>query len=171
MLCDNCKKRQATIRYEENINGEKKKVNLCAICSNELGILSHNLMDNMLFSFFDDPLSIGYEKAKTEKCSKCGYTYYNYAKTGLLGCDECYRTFENKLTPILKKLHGKSQHINVQGNRKINTKKSIEKDNDINLNKIDVLKKELNKAIEKEEYEKAAEIRDKIKALKERGEK
>lgn len=162
MLCDNCKKRQATLRYEENINGEKKRINLCSICSNKLGILSHNFMDNMLFSFFDEPLSIGYEKVEEDKCPKCGWTFSGYANTGLLGCDMCYTTFENNLTPILKKLHSKSNHIKKE------KKNSI--DSSIGLNEIDTLKQELNRAIEKEEYEKAAEIRDRIKKLNERGE-
>lgn len=165
MLCDNCKKREATVRYEENINGEKKKVNLCTVCSKELGILSHNFMDNMLFSFFDEPISIGYEKIKEEKCSKCGYTFSDYAKTGVLGCNECYKTFEGKLLPILKKLHGKSYHVSVEKNTK--EKKETNKNG---KKEIVDLKQELNKAIEKEEYEKAAVIRDKIKALEERGE-
>lgn len=171
MLCDNCKKRQATVRYEENINGDKKKVNLCAICSKELGILSHSFMDNMLFSFFDEPLSIGYEKVKEEKCNKCGYSFSDYAKTGLLGCDKCYNTFESKLTPILKKLHGKSYHVKEQKDKE-NIVEKIKMNNNSNTNssEIDILKQKLNKAIEKEEYENAAEIRDKIKELKERGE-
>ena len=165
MLCDNCKKRQATVRYEENINGEKKSINLCSICSNKLGILSHNFMDNMLFSFFDEPLSIGYEKIEENKCPKCGWSFSDYAKTGLLGCGECYRTFESKLSPIVQKIHGKECHIKINKNV---TKKKEKADG--NKNEIDDLRQELNKAIEKEEYEKAAEIRDKIKKLNERGE-
>lgn len=167
MLCDNCKKRQASVRYEESINGEKKKVNLCAICSNKLGILNNNFIDNMLFSFFDEPLSVDYENLMGNKCNKCGYTFSDYANTGLLGCDECYNTFESKLTPILKKIHGKEHHIKEQ--KSIENKKENYEDHS-NKNEIDRLKKELNKAIEKEEYEKAAVVRDKIRALQERGE-
>jgi len=165
MLCDNCKKREASVRYEESINGEKKKINLCSVCSKELGILGHNFMDNMFFSFFDEPLNIGYEKIKEEKCTKCGYTFSDYANTGLLGCDECYNTFENKLAPILKKLHGRSYHIKEEKHIK-NDKEFIQNGKD----DIENLKQELAKAIEKEEYENAAIIRDKIKALQERGE-
>ena len=171
MLCDNCKKREATVRYEENINGDKRKVNLCNTCSQKLGLFNTNFMDNMLMSFFDEPLSIGYEKVKEEKSQKCGYTFSDYANTGLLGCPECYSTFELNLEPILRKLHGKSYHIkeeNIKVNKE-NMKNKEVKDNR-KVSEVEKLKQELNIAISKEEYEKAAEIRDKIKDLKERGE-
>ena len=159
MLCDNCKKRQATVRYEENINGEKNKVNLCTLCSQKLGILNNSFMDNMLFSLFDEPLGIGYEKLKEEKCPKCGYIFSDYVNTGLLGCEQCYSTFTSKLEPVLHKLHGKSNHV------KLNSNTNAEKPK----NKLEELQIELQKSIEKEEYERAAKIRDEIKKLRERG--
>ena len=163
MLCDRCGKKEATVRYEENINGEKKKINLCNECSKHLGILNMNFMDNMFMSFFDEPLSIGVEKVKEHKCIKCGYTFSDYAKTGLLGCSECYNTFKDKLEPVLQKLHGKAYHIDI----KEKNGKSQNKPN----NKLDNLKQKLKGCIEKEEYEKAAVIRDEIKKLEQRGDK
>lgn len=159
MLCNNCGKREATVRYEENINGEKKKVNLCKECSDKLGIFNMGFMDNMFLSFFDEPTYLGLNHVKEEICPKCGYSFSDYAKTGLLGCNECYDTFEDKLSPALKKLHGKAMHI------KRNTKASKPKD------KLERLKQELEEAVQKEEYEKAATLRDEIKELKKRGEK
>jgi len=163
MLCDRCGKKEATVRYEENINGERKKINLCNECSKHLGILNMNFMDNMFMSFFDEPLSIGIGKVKEYKCNKCGYTFSDYANTGLLGCSECYNTFKEKLEPVLKKLHGKSYHIE-------NKKTYVKNSNKAN-NKLDELKYKLKECIEKEEYEKAAVIRDEIKKLNQRGDK
>ena len=166
MLCDNCKNREANVRYEENINGEKKKLNLCGLCSQKLGLTSSSFMDNMLFSFFDEPLGLEYEKVKEEKCPECSYTFSDYANTGLFGCPACYSAFQSKLEPILKKLHGKSYHINQE----LNSEKkdiSVEEKSTKELYK---LKQELDMAIKKEEYEKAAIIRDKIKELNKRGE-
>lgn len=159
MLCNNCGKREATVRYEENINGEKKKINLCKECSDNLGIFNMNFMDNMLLSFFDEPIGIGVKQLKEKICPKCGYSFSDYANTGLLGCSECYETFEEKLEPALKKLHGKSYHV------KSEIKRAKPK------NKLEELKQELEEAVQKEEYEKAVVIRDKIKDLKKRGDK
>lgn len=160
MLCDNCGKKQATVRYEENINGEKKVVNLCKECSNKLGILNMNFMDNMFMSFFDEPVSIGIDTAKEKICPKCGYSFSDYANTGLLGCHACYDTFKEKLEPVLHKLHGKTCHVMSKED------KNIIKPN----NKLEELQEKLKMSIEKEEYEKAAIFRDEIKKLKERGE-
>ncbi len=158
MLCNNCGKKEATVRYEENVNGDKKKINLCKECSDKLGIFNMNFMDNMLLSFFDEPVSVGIGKVKEAICPKCGYSFSDYTSTGLLGCDRCYDTFEAKLEPILYKLHGKPQHI------KGKTKNRKPK------NKIEELRQELDNAIKDEEYEKAAKLRDEIRNLKERGE-
>lgn len=166
MLCDNCKKREASVIYEENINGEKKKLNLCGLCSQKLGLTTSNFMDNMLVSFFEDPLELGYEKKKEDKCPICSYTFSDYLNTGLFGCPSCYNTFETKIAPILKKLHGKSYHVKEDNK---NVDKIINKENKSSLNEIDKLKQELELVIAKEEYEKAAVIRDKIKELNKRG--
>jgi len=163
MLCDNCGKREATVKYEENINGEKKKVNLCVECGNKLGIFNMSFMDNIFMPFFDEQASYTEEnlKIKEIKCPKCNYTFSDYANSGLLGCDECYTTFITKLEPILYKLHGKSQHVKLKNNSNIEKPK----------NKLEELQIELENSIEKEEYEKAAIIRDEIKKIKERGDK
>lgn len=163
MLCDRCGKNKASVIYEENINGEKKKVNLCSNCSKKLGIFNMDFMDNMFMSFFDEPVSVERERLKEIKCDKCGYTFSNYANTGLLGCAECYNTFKEKLEPVLQKLHGKSYHIE-------NKKTYVNNSNKAN-NKLDELKDKLKECIEKEEYEKAAVIRDEIKKLNQRGDK
>lgn len=159
MLCNNCGKREATVRYEENINGEKKKVNLCKECSDKLGIFNMGFMDNMFLSFFDEPTVLGLNHIKEDICPMCGYSFSDYANTGLLGCSKCYETFEDKIAPALKKLHGKSMHLQKEA------KKAKPK------NKAEKLQLELEEAIKKEEYEKAAVLRDEIKELKKRGEK
>ena len=162
MLCDNCKNKKATVVYEENINGEKKKVNLCVECSNKFGIFNMNFIDSMFMSLLDEPVINKKENTKIgdTKCMKCGYTFSDYVNTGLLGCDECYSVFENKLKPILHKLHGTSNHI-IQ-------KEDVSKKS--SNSEIELLQNKLKKYVENEEYEKAAIVRDEIKKIKERGE-
>ncbi len=74
-----------------------------------------------------------------------------------MGCSECYRTFNKKLLPLLRRLHGSVQHTGKAPLQKVGVGKKGKE--------IMELRRELQKVIEKEEYEKAAVIRDKIKKL------
>jgi len=90
-------------------------------------------------------------------CQKCGMSYDEFQKVGKLGCSGCYETFGNRLKPILKRLHGSVEHsgkVPVKISKTLRTSKEIEE-----------LKGLLSKAVQNEEYEKAAEIRDRIKAI------
>lgn len=103
----------------------------------------------MAFEFSSENISI----TKELKCENCGMKFDEFKRTGKLGCGNCYETYSNKLEPIIKRFHGNLlHHGKTPGEKiKINEKEDLSK-----------LKKLLLEAIEKEEYERAAEIRDKI---------
>jgi protein arginine kinase activator len=92
------------------------------------------------------------------KCEKCGYTLYDYTKTGLFGCPECYNTFNDSLDELFLKIHGKNKHVKL--NKDKNKNNSLN-----NEEKINKLKEEIKHLIKEEKYEEAAIVRDKIKAL------
>ena len=105
MLCDNCGKREANVKYSENINGRKKELNLCEECSHKLGIdqmdfsmpidfsnFFEGFMDNFGSNEFIPMLS----DLKTLKCNSCGYTFDDIANTGRLGCKDCYDVFQDR---------------------------------------------------------------------------
>ena len=81
------------------------------------------------------------------RCSGCGSTFQDIAATGRAGCAKCYDTFYDQLLPSLQRLHGKTRHAG-----KLPASAGIEA-------------KSLSLAIEKQEFEKAAALRDEIKAL------
>ena len=99
-----------------------------------------------------------------------------FIESGLLGCENCYDVFSNKIDSLLKNIHGSNRHVgrtskfiennnNLEKDRK-NEKKDNLKDKGSKLDKtskIDELKEKLNKAIKEERYEDAAKIRDEIK--------
>lgn len=181
MLCDNCGKREANVRYSENINGKKKELNLCEECSRKLGI---NHMDfNMpidFSSFFGEfmedftapelmtmPL---FNEIKALKCNHCGFTFEDIANYGKLGCGNCYEVFEERLDPILRRIQGANQHVGRVGKiidnkieQKINQETVAKKD--VKQSKLEKLQEELKQAIKEERYEEAAKIRDKIKEI------
>ncbi len=187
MLCDNCGKREANVRYSENINGRRKELNLCEECSKKLGI---NHMDFSMpidfSSFFGDfledfatpefmPL---FNEIKALKCNNCGSTFEDIANTGKLGCGNCYDVFEERLDPIIKRIQGANRHVGRVGkviDSKIDEKianqstPKTEKGNQPRENRkgnqLEKLQEQLKQAIKEEKYEEAAKIRDAIKKI------
>lgn len=92
------------------------------------------------------------------QCEKCNMTYHQFTKIGRFGCSNCYRTFARYLPPILKRLHsGNTAHARKIPKRKGGT---------LHLRKqIAMLKQKLQELVAREEFEKAAEVRDQIRSL------
>ena len=150
MKCQSCGKKQATVKYYENINGIKKEFHLCTDCGNKIGFTHFSENFSPMFVSIPDFLD-----NEILKCENCGYTLDDYTKTGLFGCAECYNTFNDSLDELFLKIHGKNRHVKLN-----NVNKKINKNNEI-----EELKKQLQKSIKEERYEDAALIRDKIKEL------
>ena len=181
MLCDNCKENEATVRYTEIINGEKKEMHLCEECSHKLGIdnISFNMPIN--FSSFFGGLLDDYNEeefmpllntVKELKCDNCNLTYDEFINQGKFGCEECYDVFSNKIDALLKRLHGSNKYVgrkalNTENNVKNLSVENTKKDNSKNeeKSKLEKLQTDLKKAIAEERYEDAAKIRDKIKTI------
>ena len=180
MLCENCGKREANVRYSENINGVKKEMNLCEECSKRLGVTDQ--MDfrmpsldfsNFFGSFLEDFASMPnfiplLEQVKDVKCESCGYTFNDIVNSGRYGCANCYDVFEDRMDPILKKLQGANRHTGRLGKISNNNVK-LDKTSDNNVknenNEKSKLEQELKKAIKEERYEDAAKLRDEIKKM------
>lgn len=188
MLCDNCGKREANVRYSENINGKKKELRLCEECSKKLGITHMDLNMPIDFSsffgeFMEDfgtpeimsmPL---FNEIKEVKCNNCGFTFEDIANTGKLGCGNCYEVFEERLDPIIKRIQGANHHVGRIGKiidnkieQKMKEKSNLKesKEEKQQENKTEKLQKELKQAIQEERYEEAAKIRDEIKKIEKR---
>ena len=175
MLCENCKQREATVRYSENINGVKKEMHLCEECSRELGItdqMNFNMgldFPSLFGGIFEDfPMLLN--EVKDVTCKTCGLSFDDIVNNGRLGCPDCYETFESRLDPILKRLQGSNRHTGRLGEiqeKKIDVKKPEEKKETelTKENKLEKLEKDLKEAVKEERYEDAAKIRDEIKNL------
>lgn len=183
MLCSNCGKNEASVRYTRIINGEKTEFALCEECAMKEGFddidfnMPINFSDFLSDFFEDDQVLPSFIEKQEEKCPKCGMTYEDFANNGKLGCAECYNTFSNRLDSILKNLHGTEKHIGRKPKNILNKNPEIKNIDNINIdNKNEELKDEKNKkindlnkilkqAIKEERYEDAAKIRDEIKTL------
>ncbi len=149
MLCEKCGKNHATTHIKTIVNGVVKEYNLCSLCAAKEGYSSNSLAD-VLTSMFGDMTS-GEITAQQTKCSICGSAFSDIAKSGRVGCSECYTTFYNELLPYLKRVHGSTKHSGKIPNGNTST--------------VEDLRNELSRLVSEEKYEQAAIIRDKIKEL------
>ena len=160
MLCDACKKNEAVVHYAEVVNGEIKKLNICEQCAKEKGFgveVSFSMGDMLGGLIKDSSMEIDKTVKVENSCRTCGMTYEEFRKTGRLGCDKCYEIFEKKLISILDTIHKHTRH-----------KGKIPKDYRDKFNsimKIKELNKMLKEAVDNEEFEEAAVLRDKIRHL------
>jgi len=160
MVCNICGKSQATVHLTEIIDEQITELHLCEECAQKKGaqMESHFGLSDLLAGLAD--LGTQFNKTKTEpklKCPKCGLTYEDFKKVGRLGCGECYNAFKEALVPLLKRIHGSTQHYGKSPKKIAKIVKT--------RNELDVLKEKLQKAVQKEDFEEAAKIRDKIKEL------
>ncbi|MCI1944659.1 UvrB/UvrC motif-containing protein [Clostridium luticellarii] len=168
MLCDICKKNEATVHITKIINGSKQEINLCEKCAMERGELNFVpqidfvapfSFQNILSGIMDYMINANNEQYKSfdVSCKNCGTSYNEFKKTGFLGCSECYKNFNNILGPIIKRVQ-----VNLDHTGKI--PKRAGKDM-IQKKKLLKLKADLQKTVSLEQYEKAATIRDMIKQI------
>ena len=159
MLCDKCKKNNATVHIRSVVNGVATEKNLCGYCAANEGYndIQHNSLAQMLASVFNDTVSLS-GGAKTLRCPCCNSTFEQIAKSGKLGCSECYTAFKEKLLPSLKRLHGSTEHIGRIPNK---APLAVKTDTE----SIEYLKMKLNELVAEEKFEEAATVRDKIKKI------
>ena len=174
MKCQKCQKNEATTHIKRVINGEFEEYNLCSDCAKEMGY--GNLFQGFTSSFADDFNSLFgsfFENAlpartQATRCETCGSSYNDIQRTGMMGCADCYSVFNNEIMPTIRKIHGNTTHCgkNSAAFKADKAKQSVEKaEENKPKSELDKLKAELNAAIEKQEFEKAAELRDKIKSM------
>ena len=168
MICQECGKKSATLHFTKIINNEKSEFHICEVCAREKGEMIpgttngfsiHNLLSGLLDFEPSSGKVIG-GKPEIIRCEECGLSYTQFAKLGRFGCSSCYKHFSDRLEPLLKRVHGSTSHVGKIPKRtggKIKHKREI-----------DTLKRELQKLIEQEEFEFAAETRDQIKDLEKR---
>ena len=172
MLCEKCKKKEATVFYEENINGNSRSYSLCSDCAKSLensGEISlHQSIENSFLggspfgsiadNFFGGLFGIP-ENTRTSKkiCPLCAASFDDFRKTAKAGCPVCYEAFADELRGTVRSIHGQVKHI---GRAPAKFKKRNEK-----KTRLAELKTKLKQAIADENFEQAATLRDQIHAM------
>jgi protein arginine kinase activator len=157
MLCMDCKEKPATVHVAQIVNNEKIELHLCFECAAKRGI-QMLVLPVPPQPFFKPPFGPPQlEPGSDRTCSHCGFAWGDFLATGFLGCTRCYESFKDLLFPILEKNYGKVRHL---GKIPSKTAAPLKIRREILL-----LKSEMEKAIQEEDFEKAARLRDQIRAL------
>lgn len=155
MNCDVCKTSPATVFLTQIVEGKMQKVNLCEACSKEKGVT-----DPTGFALADLLLGLGAAQemergGSVQKCPVCGFSQADFKKTGRLGCGACYETFADGLASLLKGMHKGTEHVGKIPARAL---ESLERESQVKT-----LQRDLHKAVAAEDYESAAQLRDRLK--------
>jgi protein arginine kinase activator len=164
MICEKCHQREAVVKFTQVIGDEKKTLNLCSSCVEKQGwdnplIDISKVFGKIIVALLSEHLTAKSletvaEEDKKQICPVCHLSWADFKKMEKLGCPNCYKVFSQQLNVLLRRIHGSNKHFgsNIQTVGK--TKESIP-----------ALKKKLKEAVQNENYELAAELRDRIHLL------
>lgn len=159
MLCEECGKNPATIHYTQVQNGVATQLHLCGACmAKKQKGLDPGSMSSLISSLLSGMAGQEDKREHAQlRCPSCGMDYERFRETGLLGCAECYRAFGKQLAPMLRRIHGRTQHtghVPPARSAQISAQRELER-----------LKREMDEAVAKEEFERAAQLRDQIRSM------
>ncbi len=197
MLCERCKIREATIQYIEVVNGVKQQHSFCAQCARELDFGPVSALFEGEFSFAKILSTLlGEDEVEEDQnyaqivCPNCGTSYQQFVEESRFGCQDCYEMFDLLMRDSIKHLQGNESHkgkhprygirmvpesltSELPGSEENQKENAAERktaggspDKEKELRELRV---KLEQAVHQEEYERAAEYRDRIRALEKEG--
>ena len=160
MLCDQCGENEAIIHLTTIQNNQIATSHLCEGCASEKGMEPGVTMGNLPLTDFlaQSGKTLADSVGAVGPCAYCGMKLEDFKKKGRLGCSHCYVTFDNHLRNLLRRLHGSGQHI---GKVYLPPNPSETQRQE----RLAGLRRKLDHAVESEDFEQAARIRDMIKGM------
>ena len=156
-LCQVCGKREAKIHFTELRDGKKTEMHICEQCAHEKNMtMAFPAVLSQLVK--GGPVGRETTEAVPAACPSCGLAYAEFKAKGRLGCPRCYAAFGPVLIPLLEKVHGAAAH---RGKTPERVKGAL-----ANRREIQEIEEQLAAAVAGEEYEKAAQLRDRIRQMK-----
>lgn len=163
--CDSCGKRKATVHLTEIVDGTPTKKHLCEECYGEQEDLPE-LSPSHVFTQLIEAVAPELKELSSKTCPECGTNYLEFRQTMKLGCPHDYEVFDKALEQLLERIHGAVEHVGkVPGSM---TGARGWQDDAVS-GRLEILQRKMEKAVEKEDYEKAAKLRDQIRHIKEHG--
>jgi protein arginine kinase activator len=164
MSCDQCGEREAVIHLTQIVNEQVTTLHLCERCAAEKGVESPGAVAKTPLGSFLAAMGKGLPEgspatpAGRETCPRCGATLQDFRESGRLGCPECYRSFESPLRDLLRRLHGSTHHVGERYAIRSADGRTDEEH-------VAELREQLRVAVETENFELAAELRDRLRVL------
>lgn len=163
MVCDNCGSGDAVIQWTQIVKDDMATYHLCEKCAAAKGLETNPGPTNFPLTDFlaqmgeEDPGS-GAQQEVDATCTFCGLTFDSFRETGRLGCPHCYATFEPHLRSLLRRIHGGTNHVGKVYLPPDPTASERAK-------RLEALRRKLQRAVDREDFERAAELRDEIRAI------
>jgi protein arginine kinase activator len=159
MLCENCKERDAVVNLTKIKDNTVTQLHLCEKCAAEQGVETSVAQPKPALSDFLQAVN---QQAVTlagdqQACHFCGATARDFRASGRLGCARCYGAFDRSLRELLRRLHGNSRHTGRRYDPP--TPEVLEE-----ASLVGQLRDRLRRAIETEQFELAAELRDRLRS-------
>ncbi len=159
MKCEICRQKEAVIHIQQIMGKERIDLHLCESCALERGIAgSEDKIELSISNLINGLIDIRQMKGSRKKlCPNCGSSWKMITRREQMGCLECYAAFAGEIRSFFSKTVGKSRHKGKYPKRLLTYKTFL----------VDVikLKNGLKEALKRENYERAALLRDRIKEL------
>ena len=169
MQCDQCKEREAVVHLTQIVEEQVTTQHLCEKCAAERGVESATLLPKTPLGSFLAAMGKSTAVRGTgtrAACPGCGATLQDFREAGRLGCGECYATFGAELRDLLRRLHGSTTHV---GDRYVPPGATdtvpVAGDAAVAEDPTVALRGRLLTAIAAEDFELAAELRDRLRSL------
>lgn len=161
-LCAECGTGEAVIHLTQIVDNEMKTRHLCEKCAAAKGVETSGPAANFPLTDFLAQMGSKAEETPAEtatgSCGFCGLSLSDFREMGRLGCPHCYATFDEQLRNLLRRIHGSVHHV---GKVYLPPDPSDEE----RSRRLEGLRRKLRRAVEAEDFEKAADLRDQIQAL------
>jgi protein arginine kinase activator len=160
--CDQCGAAEAVVHLTQIVSNEMRTSHLCEKCAAVKGVEGGEEPTNFPLTGFLAQLADASDSEDLPEtlgpCSFCGLTFKNFREAGRLGCPHCYTTYESYLRGLLRRVHGSIQHVGKVYLPPDPAASEREK-------QVEALRHKLQRAVDAEDFERAAGLRDKIRGM------
>jgi protein arginine kinase activator len=159
ILCSACGKHPARWLITDIVEGEPHQQNLCDSCYREKegsGPRPEDAFARLLAAIVPE-----LQELEARECPACGIDYLEFRQSMKLGCPRDYEVFDRALEPLLERIHGSARHCG-KSPPGLGPEAAIR-------GRLRSLRRQQKRAIAEENYELAAELRDRMRKLEQHG--